>query len=59
MFYGYNKEAVKEYQRLSGIQIRMTYPSELNKKEMEQLELPECGPVPLWLSAIDEYLHNA
>lgn len=56
MFYGYNKEAVKEYQRLSGIQIRMTYPSELNKKEMEQLELLNAdlflyGYQPLMVSA--------
>ena len=53
---GYNKEAVKEYQRLSGIQIRMTYPSELNKKEMEQLELLNAdlflyGYQPLMVSA--------
>lgn len=52
MFYGYNKEAVKEYQRLSGIQIRMTYPSELNKRD-GTVRTSECGPVPLWLSAID------
>lgn len=56
MFYGYNKEAVKEYQRLSSTKIRMTYPSELNKKEMEQIKLQDAdlflyGYQPLMVSA--------
>lgn len=56
MLYGYNKEAVKEYQRLSPTKIRMTYPSELNKKEMEELELFDAdlfiyGYQPLMVSA--------
>ena len=56
MFYGYNKEAVKEYERLSSKKIRMTYPSELNKKEMEELELFDAdlflyGYQPLMVSA--------
>ena len=56
MLYGYNQEAVKEYQRLYPGKIRMTYPSELNKKEMMDLHLSDAdlflyGYQPLMVSA--------
>lgn len=56
MLYGYNKEAIKEYQRLYQGKIRMTYPSELNKKEMRKLDLLDAdlfiyGYQPLMVSA--------
>lgn len=56
MLYGYNKKAIKEYQRVCPNEIRMTYPSELNKKEMEQLDLYDAdlflyGYQPLMVSA--------
>ena len=56
MLYGYNQEAVKEYQRLYQGKIRMTYPSELNKKEMMDLHLSDAdlfvyGYQPLMISA--------
>ena len=56
MLYGYNLEAVKEYERLYSGKIRMTYPSELNKKEMTNLKLQDAdlfiyGYQPLMVSA--------
>lgn len=56
MLYGYNQEAVKEYKRLYPGKIRMTYPSELNKKEMINLDLSDAdlfiyGYQPLMVSA--------
>ena len=56
MLYGYNKEAIKEYQRLYQGNLRMTYPSELNKKEMMKLDLSNAdlfiyGYQPLMVSA--------
>ena len=56
MLYGYNKEAIREYRQLSSSKVRMTYPSELNKKEMMQLDLNDAdlfiyGYQPLMVSA--------
>lgn len=56
MLYGYNQEAVKEYKRLYPGKIHMTYPSELNKKEMINLDLSDAdlfiyGYQPLMVSA--------
>ena len=56
MLYAYNKEALREYEQLSSSKIRMTYPSELNKKEMMQLDLNNAdlfiyGYQPLMVSA--------
>lgn len=56
MLYGYNKEVIKEYQRLYQGNLRMTYPSELNKKEMMKLDLSNAdlfiyGYQPLMVSA--------
>ena len=56
MLYAYNKEAIKEYERLCQTKIRMTYPSELNNKEMQKLDLYDAdlflyGYQPLMVSA--------
>lgn len=56
MLYGYNKKAVSEYQRLFCGKVTMTYPAELNRKEMEQLNLKAgelffYGYQPLMVSA--------
>ena len=56
MLYSYNQKAYKEYERLYSGKIRMTYPSELNKKEMMNLDLSDAdlfiyGYQPLMVSA--------
>ncbi len=56
MLYGYNQKAVSVYQKLFGGQMRMTYPAELNRKEMGQLNLKDgdlffYGYQPLMVSA--------
>ena len=53
MFYGYNKEAVKEYQRLSWYSNSNDVSIGIKTKRDGTVRTSECGPVPLWLSAID------
>lgn len=56
MLYAYNKEAIKEYQQFLKGPFRITYPEELNRKEMEDLDLHDgelwlYGYLPLMVSA--------
>lgn len=54
--YAYNKEAIYMYRQWLGSDVRQTYPVELNRKEMMQLELKNgellvYGRLPLMVSA--------